>query len=71
MRTAAASRRPREIECPATIVVGRHDQMAMAKDARAIAAALATSPVMLVAGHALMSEAPDALLVALRRAIGA
>ena len=34
-----------------------------------LAAALATTPVAIDAGHALMTEAPDALLHALRAAI--
>lgn len=57
------------VECPTTIVVGRRDQMTMQKDAKAIAHALATTPVVIEAGHVLMTEAPDALLDALRRAI--
>jgi pimeloyl-ACP methyl ester carboxylesterase len=64
---AAAAR----VECRATIVVGRRDQMTMPKDAASLAAALGTTPVVLDAGHALMTEAPDALLTALRAAVGA
>ena len=58
-----------KVRCPTTIVVGRRDQMTMAKDAKAIAAALKATPVTLDAGHALMTEAPDQLLEALRRAM--
>jgi pimeloyl-ACP methyl ester carboxylesterase len=64
---AAAAR----VECPATIVVGRRDQMTMPKDAAALASALGTTPVAIDAGHALMTEAPDGLLKALRGALGA
>ncbi len=59
------------VECPTTIVVGRRDQMTMVKDARAIADALATTPVAIDAGHSLMTEAPDQVLGALRRAMAA
>ncbi len=57
------------VECPTTIVVGRRDQMTMTRDAKAIAEALGTTPVAIDAGHALMAEAPDQILDALRRAI--
>jgi pimeloyl-ACP methyl ester carboxylesterase len=57
------------VECPATIVVGRRDQMTTMKDAKAIADALGTTPVAIDAGHALMMEAPDQVLGALRRAM--
>ncbi|MEO8310094.1 MAG: alpha/beta hydrolase [Caldimonas sp.] len=57
------------VECAATIVVGRSDQMTAAKDARAIADALGTTPVTVEAGHSLMTEAPDPVLRALRQAI--
>jgi pimeloyl-ACP methyl ester carboxylesterase len=59
----------RRVRCPATIVIGRRDQMTAAKDAKAIADALGVVPVAIEAGHALMTEAPDALLDALRGAI--
>jgi pimeloyl-ACP methyl ester carboxylesterase len=57
------------VACPATIVVGRRDQMTMPKDASALASALGTTPVAIEAGHALMTEAPDELLQALRGAL--
>ena len=57
------------VGCPATVVVGRRDLMTAPKDARAIAAALDATTVAIDAGHALMTEAPDPLLAALRRAI--
>ena len=63
---AAATR----VECPATIVVGKRDQMTTPKSTAALASALHTTPVVLEAGHALMTEAPDALLNALREALG-
>ncbi|MEO8835234.1 MAG: alpha/beta hydrolase [Caldimonas sp.] len=58
-----------KVKCPATLVVGRRDQMTVAKDASALAQALGTSPVSIGAGHALMTEAPDAVLEVLRHAI--
>jgi pimeloyl-ACP methyl ester carboxylesterase len=58
-----------KVECPATFVLGRKDQMTVAKDASALAAALGASPVSIQAGHALMTEAPDEVLEALRLAI--
>ena len=58
------------VECKSTIVVGKRDQMTMPKDAAALAAALGAAPVVLDAGHALMTEAPDALLKVLRAAAG-
>ena len=61
---AAARRR-----CPATLVLGARDQMTPPRAAREIAAALDAHVVTLGAGHALMTEAPDALLNAVRKAL--
>ena len=62
----AASR----IACPVTLVLGARDQMTGPTQAASIATALRARVVTLAAGHALMSEAPDALLAAVRAAIG-
>ena len=62
---AAAAR----IACPATVVVGARDQMTFASQAAELAAALHARTVTLPCGHALMSEAPDGVLAALREAI--
>jgi len=59
------------VKCPATLVLGASDQMTMPKQAGAIGAALRARTVVLETGHALMGEAPDALLAALRGALGA
>jgi pimeloyl-ACP methyl ester carboxylesterase len=59
------------VTCPATCIVGRLDQMTPAKASRELAAALRARVVMLEAGHALMQEAPDPLLAALREALAA
>jgi len=57
------------VACPSTLVLGQRDQMAVAKDAKALTDALGVTPVAVVAGHALMTEAPQAVLEALRRAV--
>jgi pimeloyl-ACP methyl ester carboxylesterase len=57
------------VRCPTTLVLGERDQMTTPKQAREIATALNARTVTLPAGHALMTEAPDALLVALRSAL--
>ena len=57
------------VTCPATLILGRRDQMTVAKDAGDLATALGVTPTTIDAGHALMTEAPDALLDALRRAV--
>ena len=55
--------------CPTTFVLGNNDQMTAPKQAREMATALRARTVKLPAGHALMSETPDALLAALREAL--
>jgi pimeloyl-ACP methyl ester carboxylesterase len=62
---AAAAR----IACPATIIVGARDQMTFASQAAELGKALGARTVTLPCGHALMSEAPDGVLAALRDAI--
>ncbi len=59
------------ITCPATCIVGRGDQMTPPKASRELAAALKAHVVTLATGHALMQEAPDPLLAALREALAA
>jgi pimeloyl-ACP methyl ester carboxylesterase len=62
---AAAAR----VTCPAHLVLGERDQMTSPKQAREIAQALRATVHTVSAGHALMSEAPDAVLAALRSAL--
>ena len=62
---AAAAR----VACPATVVVGARDQMTFASQAVELARGLRAQTVTLPCGHALMSEAPDGVLAALRGAI--
>jgi pimeloyl-ACP methyl ester carboxylesterase len=58
------------VRCPVTLVLGERDQMTPPRQATAIAAALRARVVHLPAGHSLMTEVPDALLQALRVALG-
>ena len=59
--TAAAS-----VSCPTLFVLGRKDMMTPPRSAQPLIAALAHGRVVSVdAGHAMMSEAPDAVLAAL------
>lgn len=58
------------ITCPATLVLGGRDQMTPPKATRELAAALKARVVTLpAAGHAVMQEAPEAMLGALRGAL--
>jgi pimeloyl-ACP methyl ester carboxylesterase len=57
------------VRCPVDLVLGARDQMTMPKQAREIAQALKARVSTVDAGHALMAEAPDAVLAALRRAL--
>ncbi|MEP7300538.1 MAG: alpha/beta hydrolase [Caldimonas sp.] len=58
------------VACPATLVLGTRDQMTPPAQAAPLAQALRARTVTLPAGHALMSEAPETLLGALRAALG-
>jgi pimeloyl-ACP methyl ester carboxylesterase len=57
-----------KVRCPALLILGQRDLMAPAKNATALSAALAGCRVVTLpdCGHSLMSEAPDAVLDALR-----
>lgn len=57
------------VQCPTTLIVGERDQMTPPKATRELAAALKARVVHVPAGHHLMAEAPDAVLVALRAAL--
>jgi pimeloyl-ACP methyl ester carboxylesterase len=56
------------VRCPALLLLGERDLMAPAKNAAALIAALADRRVVTVpdCGHSLMTEAPDAVVDALR-----
>ena len=57
------------VTCPAHLVLGGADQMTAPAGARELAAALRAAVTTLPCGHAVMQEAPDALLQALRSAL--
>ncbi|MEP7101179.1 MAG: alpha/beta hydrolase [Burkholderiales bacterium] len=63
--TAAAAK----VECPVHLVLGERDHMTTTRQARGIALALKAKVHTVPAGHALMAEAPDAVLAALRIAL--
>ena len=57
-----------KVQCPALLLLGTRDQMAPARDAAPLAQALHDARTMSLPGigHAMMTEAPDAVLDALR-----
>ncbi len=55
-----------QVVCPTTLIVGEQDQMTPGGASRSIAQALKARIVKVPAGHALMGEAPDAVLSAIR-----
>jgi len=57
------------VRCPVDLVLGARDQMTSPKQTTGIAQALNARVTRVEAGHALMAEAPDAVLAALRRAL--
>jgi pimeloyl-ACP methyl ester carboxylesterase len=59
-----------EVRCPATVVVGARDQMTSPKQTATIVEALKARVQSIDAGHSMMAEAPDAVLAALRSALG-
>ena len=58
-----------QVRCPVDFVLGARDQMTVPKQAAELAQALKARVSTVPAGHALMGEAPDAVLAALRRAL--
>lgn len=68
-RYAAGLAAAAKVRCPATIVIGSRDQMTSPKQAATIAQALNARVQSVDAGHSMMSEAPDAVLAALRSAM--
>jgi len=58
-----------KVDCPVTFVLGARDQMTLAKEAVALAAALRARTITLPTGHAVMTEAPDDVLDALQEAL--
>ena len=64
---AAAQR----VRCPTTFILGKRDQMTQPRHSVELARVLKAQVHTLKAGHALMTEAPDAVLAALRAALAA
>ena len=61
----------RRVTCPAHLIVGTRDVMTPAKATKELASMLNAALTRIVSGHALMQEAPDAVLNAIRQAIEA
>ena len=59
------------VTCASTLIVGARDVMTPPKATKTLAAALRATVAQVASGHALMQEAPDAVLNALRQAIPA
>ncbi len=57
------------VRCPAHVIVGTRDVMTPPKAAAQLGETLRARVTRLRAGHALMQEAPDALLAAMRQAV--
>ena len=66
---AGGMRAAAQVQCPVTLILGERDQMNAPKGTQDIAKALRARVVSLPAGHALMQEAPDAVLNALCAAL--
>ncbi len=60
-----------KVSCPATMILGRNDQMTPPRAAKEIAAALEACTVLVNSGHHQLAETPDATLAALREALAA
>ena len=60
----------RKVSCPTTLVLGSRDQMTAPRQAAAVGEALKAQVTTVPAGHAMLTEAPDAVLAALRGALG-
>lgn len=57
------------VQCPVDLILGNADQMTPARSAAALAKLLQATVHTVPAGHALMAEAPDAVLQAMRTAL--
>ena len=57
------------VTCPASLLLGERDQMTLPKQTSGLADALKAKVSKLPAGHALMAEAPEQMLSALRAAL--
>ncbi|MDB5819306.1 MAG: alpha/beta hydrolase [Rhizobacter sp.] len=68
-RYGGAERAMMLLRCPVEVIIGSRDQMTAPKSARALAKTLGASVTELAGGHALLQEAPDALVATLRRVL--
>jgi pimeloyl-ACP methyl ester carboxylesterase len=59
------------VRCPAQLIVGTRDVMTPAKATKELASVLRAKVARIASGHALMQEAPDAVLNAMREAVPA
>ncbi len=59
------------VQCPAHLILGTRDVMTPAKATKELASVLHATVARVASGHALMQEAPDAVLNAMRQAIPA
>ena len=59
-----------KVRCPVSLILGSSDQMTSPKQTQSLIDALKPTLHHLPAGHALMAEAPDQVLAALRQAMG-
>ena len=59
------------VTCPSTLIVGSRDVMTPAKGTKELASVLRATVARIASGHALMQEAPDAVLNAMRQAVPA
>ncbi len=59
------------VRCPAHLILGNRDVMTPVKATKELASALRATVAHVASGHALMQEAPDAVLNAMRQAIPA
>ena len=59
------------VRCPAWLIVGTRDVMTPARATKELASVLRATVERVVSGHALMQEAPDAVLNAMRQAVPA
>jgi pimeloyl-ACP methyl ester carboxylesterase len=57
------------VRCPVTFVLGQSDQMTLPKMSGELAQALKARVVTVASGHSMLSEAPDAVLEAVRGAL--
>ena len=58
-----------QVRCPVSFILGARDQMTAPKQSRELGQALKARVHQVDAGHAMLSEAPDAVLAALRVAL--